>query len=184
MSAKKILCSLALLSATASCRTLRLAAQDAPSVAEAARRTRQQKQDSAKPAQVIDNDTLAPAPASAAASDANRATSPENPAADAAAHKSEPDAAAEEHKKAEFEALKQKIADKKASLHLEQREMALERDTFLSNPDHEHDKTGQEKLDSIEKTVNQSQAELAELEAKLADAAPPSEAKTPEPPSP
>src|SRR3974377_354639 len=42
--------------------TLGVAAQDEPSVADAARRARQQKQASAKPSSVITNDTLAPAP--------------------------------------------------------------------------------------------------------------------------
>ena len=56
--------------------TLGVAAQDEPSVADAARRARQQKQASAKPSSVITNDTLAPAPATVAGSSATTADAP------------------------------------------------------------------------------------------------------------
>src|SRR6516165_12826224 len=56
-----------LLIAAASFLAVGVRAQDEPSVADAARRSRQQKQASAKPSSVITNDTLRPAPTTAAA---------------------------------------------------------------------------------------------------------------------
>ena len=51
-----------LLIAAATFVALGVRAQDEPSVADAARRSRQQKQAPAKPSSVITNDTLRPAP--------------------------------------------------------------------------------------------------------------------------
>jgi hypothetical protein len=162
---------------------------DAPSVAEAARRARQQKQEAAKPAHVIDNDVIAPAPAAPPASpnapvpaspssDANAAKPPEG------APKVEADKTDEEKKNADLGALKQEIADKLAKVNLQQRELSLTQDTYLSNPDHDHDKTGKEKLDSMQADLAQLQAELTELQAKLAAIAPASDEKAPETPKP
>jgi chromosome segregation ATPase len=193
MSSKTILRLLALLLAVFSLSVPLFAQQDdAPSVAEAARRARQQKQEAAKPPHVIDNDAIAPSPAASAAtpalaapaSDANSAKPSETGAASGGAPKSEADKAEEEKKKADIEALKQQIADKLAKVNLQQREIALTQDTYISNPDHEHDKTGKEKLDSMQLDLTQLQAELTELQAKLAAVAPPSDEKTPESPKP
>ena len=89
MSPKNILRSLALLFAAISFFSIRLAAQDdAPSVADAARQARQQKQDAAKPARVIDNDAIPPSPSargSSASSDLNAAAPTDHTSASAAA---------------------------------------------------------------------------------------------------
>jgi hypothetical protein len=168
--------------------SIRVVAQDdAASVADAARRSRQQKQDAAKPAHVIDNDVIPSAPASAsssapAASASNSAT-PAQPAADAAAKKTDGDSANDESKKKEIDALKQEIADKKASLNLVQRQLSLDQDTYLSNPDHERDKAGKEKLDSMQLDISQAQSELDVLLAKLAALAPPSDSANPNSPA-
>ncbi len=186
MSPKTFLRSLALLLAAFSFFAGRLAAQDQPSVAEAARRAREQKQAAPKPAHVIDNDTLAPSSAapktsledSAAqgASPSPSATPSDSNASDQQEKASAPQAgkgagstedAAE--KKAKIDALKQQIADKKESVDLQQREIALAQDTFYSNPDHEHDRDGKAKLDSMQTDLEQQKAELAELQAKLAE---------------
>jgi hypothetical protein len=162
---------------------------DAPSVAEAARRARQQKQEAAKPAHVIDNDVIAPAPAAPAASP--NASAPASPSSDAnvakppeGAPKVEADKTDEEKKNADIEALKLQIADKLAKVNLQQRELSLTQDTYLSNPDHEHDKAGKDKLDSMQSDLSQRQAELTELQAKLAAIAPASDEKAPETPKP
>ncbi|MGB9445743.1 MAG: hypothetical protein WBR26_12140, partial [Candidatus Acidiferrum sp.] len=69
MSSKTVLRGLTLLLVTYACFSVRLAAQDdTTSVAEAARRARQQKQEAAKPARVIDNDNLAPSATAASVS--------------------------------------------------------------------------------------------------------------------
>ncbi len=166
-------------------------AQDAPSVAEAARRARQQKQESAKPARVIDNDSLPAAPATsspatapAPASDSSSAPAAANASDSSASGTSGVNAADEEEKKAQIEALKQEIADKKERINLQQREMALAQDTYLSNPDHEHDTAGKSKLDSMQSDLSQLQAQLTDLQAKLAALGPSPETKTPETPKP
>ena len=166
-------------------------AQDAPSVAEAARRTRQQKQESAKPARVIDNDSLPAAPASsspatapAPASDSTTVPAAANASDSSATGTAGANAADEEEKKAQIEALKQEIADKKERINLQQREMALAQDTYLSNPDHEHDNAGKSKLDSMQSDLSQLQAQLTDLQSKLAALGPSPETKTPETPKP
>jgi peptidoglycan hydrolase CwlO-like protein len=79
------------------------------------------------------------------------------------------DADAAAAKKAKIEALKKQIADKKESVDLQQRAIALAKDTFYSNPDHEHDRDGKAKLDSMQADLEQEKAELADLQAKLAE---------------
>jgi predicted RNase H-like nuclease (RuvC/YqgF family) len=168
----------------------RLAAQDASSVADAARQAREQKQASSKPAHVVDNDSLPPSPvtAPAAAKDSApttaQAAATENgsnaPAADGTAANSQDVA----EKKAKIDALKQEIADQQQSVNLHKRELALAQDSYYSNPDHDRDKPGKEKLDSLQSDLSQQQAQLAELQAKLAELAPPADNKTPEPAKP
>jgi uncharacterized protein YhaN len=177
MSPKLFVRSLALFIAAVSFSAIHLAAQDAPSVAEAARRTREQKQASAKPAKVLDNDSLphsstpsqpdSSAPATPSASDAT--PKDENAAASQAPKQPTADSSDDEKKKAEVEALKQQIADKKHSIDLLQREISLAQDTFYSNPDHVHDTAGKDKLDSMRADLQQQQADLADLQAKLAE---------------
>ncbi len=189
MSPKMLLRSLAMLLAALSLVAATLAAQDAPSVAEAARRARQQKQDAAKPAHVIDNDSLPPshtdsADSSAAAStpaDANAPAPADKAAATPASGTAEGDAD-EDRKKAEIAALKQQIADLKEKVNLQQRDIALSQDSFLSNPDHEHDKAGKEKLDSMNADLTQLQSQLADLLTKLNELGGSADNKTPEPP--
>jgi transglutaminase/protease-like cytokinesis protein 3 len=187
MSAKMTVRWLALLLAAFSFFSIRLVAQDdTTSVADAARRARQQKQSAAKPAHVIDNDAIPPSPAASAApsSDSGSAAPAETASSSAVAPKSGTDTAKEEKEKAEIEALKQQVADKKAKADLQRREMSLAQDSYLSNPEHENDKAGKEKLESMQSDLTQAQAELTELQAKLAALAPAPETKTPETPEP
>ena len=185
MSPKTILRSIALLLAAVSVFTIRIVAQDAPSVAEAARRTRQQKQDSAKPAHVIDNDSIPPSLSTPATttpgSDSNAAPPAEN---SSIADKPSEDPTTEQQKKAEIESLKQQIAEKQEKVNLQERELALAQDTYYGNVDHEHDKAGKTKLDSMQTDLTQAQTELAHLQAKLASLAPASDTKAPEPAKP
>jgi hypothetical protein len=188
MPSKTILRLLTLFVAAFALSTPLLAQDDSPSVAEAARRARQQKQDAAKPAHVIDNAAIPPSPAASnsapapapPASHANSAKPAESASASAEAPKQDPDNGDDEKQKAEIDALKKEIADKLAKVTLQQRDTALAQDTFLSNPDHDHDKAGKEKIDSMQSDLNQLQAELNELQVKLAALAPASDQKTPE----
>jgi hypothetical protein len=191
MLSRFLLRSFALLLALFAFSAIRLVAQDDTSVADAARRAQQQKQAAAKPAHVIDNDSLPPAPAAEASAPAP-ATAPAGanspaavPPADAAADSAgeKKDAAEEERDKKEIDQLKQEIAEKKQKLNLEQRELALDQDTYLSNPSHEQDKAGKEKLDSMQSDIAQAQSEIDELVARLA-ALGPADTSTPAPASP
>jgi hypothetical protein len=183
MSPKTMLRSLMLLLAAFSLFSIRLAAQDdAPSVADAARRARQQKQDAAKPAHVIDNDAIPPSPsASGLSSDSNAPAPADNTSASPAAAKPEANPADQAKKNEETEALKKEIADKKEKINFQQREIALAQDTYYSNPDREHDTAGKDKLNSMQADLTQAQAELADLQAKLAAAEPPGDEKPVEP---
>ena len=202
MSPRIIARALALLLMAGSFSAVRLAAQDEPSVAEAARRARQQKQAAPKPARIIDNDSIPPSHTAPATPAADSAASEANPSAptpssdsnapakseDATAPPSEKgtaDADAAAARKAKMEALKKQIADKKESVDLQQRAIALAQDTFYSNPDHEHDRDGKAKLDSMQGDLEQAKAELAELQAKLAELGESADSKpAPAPPQP
>ena len=169
--------------------TLGVAAQDEPSVADAARRTRQQKQASAKPSSVITNDTLAPAPATAASSSAASADAPtattqtgtEVPDSREKKSAAETDNDAEP-KKQEVAKLKEEIAQKQEQLRFLKSDLALKQDTFYSNPNYPHDADGKSRLDSMKSDIQQTQEELARLQTKLADLGPQEEPK-PAPPS-
>jgi len=201
MGRKGIIRTLTLLVAAASFSAFRVAAQDEPSVADAARRARQQKQASAKPSSVITNDTLAPAPnppaspaSSAAPSESANPAPPSAPvdtagAAEAGkgAGSAESKSAVEsdrdaEQKKQDVAKLKDEIARKQEQIKFLQSDLALRQDTFYRNPDYQHDAGGKNKLDSMKTEIQQAQDELAGLQAKLAGLGPQEEPK-PAPPS-
>ncbi|HYA63103.1 MAG TPA: hypothetical protein VED66_07850 [Candidatus Sulfotelmatobacter sp.] len=154
---------------------LHLAAQEAPSVAEAARRARQQKEAASKPAHVVTNDTLTPAPPSGEAktSGAPASESPAQAESPSSAAENPPAASTQdaERIKKEIEGLKQKIADKQRVISDLQREIALEQDIVYRNPDYQHDTAGKQKLDSLQSDLKQNQDDLAALKAKLTDLA-------------
>jgi hypothetical protein len=155
--------------------------QDSPSqsVAEAARKAREQKKAQAKPATVITEDTLkAPTPpekAVEAAADAQSAPNPaDTPAPDAAAKpaaKPQGDKNAGDDKKkhkAELEALKQQLTAAKKSLDLLQRELALDQDTYFSNPEHDRDAAGKAKLDGVKQRISDKEQEVDVLKTRVA----------------
>jgi hypothetical protein len=194
--------------------------QDAPSqsVADAARRAREQKKAAAKqPAPVITDDTLkpaAPAPqaANAPAPAPSPAATPANPPAPAAQAAADSSSAAEAgasaaatpagqpapaanpgdtdqqaKDSAELAALQQQVADAQKGLELLQRELALQQDTYFSNPDHSHDLAGKAKLDvMLEQITDKRQAvdalktQLAALQASSGVTAPPAPTAPPQ----
>ena len=151
------------------------------SVAEAARKAREQKKASAKPVPVITEDNLKPpTPAEKAveaAADVQAAANPAAPA-DAAKPGSKSDAAQGAQKaddeakkkkaKAELDGLKEQLATAKKSLDLLQRELALDQDTFLSNPYHDRDTAGHAKLDGIKQQISDKQQEVDVLKTRIA----------------
>jgi hypothetical protein len=187
----------------------------APSVADAARRAREQKKGAVRqPAPVITDDTLKPAaPAAQAANapapsrEAAPAPSPApavQPAADSsgaldasaaptpagqpapAAHAGDTDPKAKDS--AELATLKQQVADAQKDLELLHRELALQQDTYFSNPDHSHDLAGKAKLEAmLEQITDQRQAvdalktQLAALQASSGTTAPAAPIAPPQP---
>lgn len=162
------------------------------SVAEAARKAREQKKTAAKPSTVITNDTLKPAtPATVqnavaatesmpgtnatASTDATAAASaPAETAVEPANKTSEAEAA---KKKAEIEALKLQVADKAKEVDLQQRELALANESYYSRPDFSKDPDGKVKLDAMQSDLTQKKDELAQLKARLKALAPDADQK-------
>ena len=159
-----------------------------PSVAEAARKAREQKKTPAKPSTVITNDTLKPATpetvqnATAATESmpgANAAASADASADSAKAAQPAKGPTEEEiaKKKAKIEALKQEVADKAKEVDLQQRALALANDSYYSRPDFSKDPDGKAKLDAMQSDLAQKKDELAELKAKLKELAPDADQK-------
>jgi hypothetical protein len=167
--------------------------QDQPSVADAARRAREQRKAAAKqPSPVITDDTLkrsapsdqdASAPAaqqpSAAAIGSSQAEQPSPDAAGApngnaaAALAEKPGAAGGDTDQktqvsAELTALKQQVEEAQKGLELVQRELALQQDTYFSNPDHARDTAGKAKLEGTQQQAADKQQEVNALKAQLA----------------
>jgi hypothetical protein len=188
MGHKEMIRTTILLIAAASFLALGVRAQSEPSVADAARRSRQQKQASAKPSSVITNDTLRPAPTTAAAApsalpaEAPATTEASTQAAERPERNASETEDEAEQKKRDIAKLKEEIAQKQQQLKFLKSDLALKQDTFYSNPDHQHDGDGKTKLDSVKSDIKQAEDELAALQAKLAGLGPAAEAE-PAPPS-
>jgi hypothetical protein len=186
-----------------------LAAQDSQdtSVADAARRTQEQKKSTPKLVKVITNDNLpaapkadattqaAPsadastqfvteatpvptAPAAAPSADATQPTPADSTAAAAAAAQNDNVPA-----NPEVAALKRQIADQQKEVDLLLRLNSLDQDAFLSNPDHAKDLQTKAKLDAQQEEIHAKVAAVAALKAKLDAIAPGESAKT-QPPKP
>jgi hypothetical protein len=173
----------------------RAQSQPEQSVAEAARKAREQKKTAAKPSAVITNDTLQPATpatvqnATAATERMPGTTSSADTATDAradAANAAQPtkESAEEElaAKKAKIDALKQQIAEKAKEADLQQRALALENESYYSRPDFSKDPDGKAKLDAMQSDLAQKKEELAQLKAKLKELGADSDQKPAAPP--
>jgi hypothetical protein len=173
---------------------LRAQSQDntASSVAEAARRAKEQKKNSAKDTHVITNDTISLRPASAdtgaappagtvitsapARSTEAAAALPAAPAkaADSAASTSapaQPALSAGEKKEQSAEATKAKemLAQLQTELDVLKRELALDSDSYYSNPDYARDADGKAKLDELQKMIGDKQVSLEDLKKQVAE---------------
>jgi hypothetical protein len=163
--------------------------QDSQSVAEAARRAREHKKTAVKPARVITNDDVKPAPA--AASDSTPAPGIQAPSA-AASNANPPaveaplgSAAADpkdEKVSKEVAALRAQLKQAQSDLDLLQRELSLEQDNYFSKPDYSHDTAGKAKVDGIKQLVSDKQQEVDRLKARLAELQPPQSGSTTAPP--
>lgn len=181
--------------------------QDTQSVAEAARRAREQKKPTTdKPVTVITDDTLAVKKGdvqNATAEQPKVPGAPETPAqppagtaspqgaASADASTKSPDAqnantSPDEKGRALLKqrvALKEKIKNAQGDLDLLQREFQLDQDAYYSKPDYANDTTEKARLDSMKQQIADKQQELDRLKAELAalPAAPEAPANPPKP---
>jgi len=149
------------------------------SIAEAARRSRQSAKNATKPSKVITDDDLdkenikpgqqgltvdapakletEPPSAGAVAEAAAESSAPSDPAT-AAAPSDDP----------EITRLKDTIADAEKDADLARRDLALQQDTFYSNPDYVHDNAGKAKLAALQQQINDKQQEVDRLKTRLA----------------
>ena len=169
------------------------------SVAEAARKAKERKKTAPKENHVITDDTLQLRPASAdsngappagtvikttptvAAGDPTAATASTSPTAastEAAATAKPADvstAAADQKKKAEAAAAaaktKELLAQAQTQLDILKRELALDSDSFFSNPDYAHDAKGKAKLDDLKQLIGDKQTSVEELKRQLTELA-------------
>jgi uncharacterized coiled-coil protein SlyX len=158
--------------------------EQSSSVADAARRAREQKKKSDKPARVINDDNLKPAPGPTKPPDLQtaKATEPGVSAEAAAPLAAPPEAApaappakaAPPEKKesssnsAEAASMKAQLEELQKEMDLLQREVPLERDNFYSKPDYTHDTAGKAKLDALMQQVTDKQQDVEALKTRLA----------------
>ena len=153
--------------------------QDSQSVAEAARRAKEQKKAPAKPAKVFTEDDVKPASPAASAAAPSPASAPgaapsstagapaANPAAESPAEASKEGEKPKEPK--EVTALRDEIKQAESDLDWLQRELRLDQDALYSKTDYANDKAGIAKVDGEKQQVSDKQQEVDSLKAKLAD---------------
>jgi len=156
---------------------------DSASVADAARRAREQKRAAAKPARTLTNDDLpsrlaepaAPAaarPGAEQAADAGQAKAEEGGAAPVAP--SEPGAEAEAAKKkrpkieAALKQAKAELSEAQGELDVLERKAALDSEVFYSKTGYASDSEGKARLDAQAQQVGEKKRQVEDLKAKLA----------------
>ena len=151
----------------------------APSVAEAARRAREQKKAAAKPARSLTNDNLPEAPvsgANAAEAQVNTAKAEANAAATSDANQAQTAPVSDEkirEKNAEnaaaLEHAKEELARAEHELDVTQRKAALDSDAYYSKPDFANDKDGKANLDAEAQQISDKKQALETLKARVAE---------------
>ena len=151
----------------------------APSVADAAKQAREQKQNAASAAKVITDDDLdpknvKPGEEGLTAPTPQLETQPPSPAvvaaveaADAKSEKSPADDPLKKSDPARVAKLKAELAQAEEDLKLSQRESQLEQDTVYSKPDYQHDTAGKDKLAELQRAIGDKQALVDELKKRL-----------------
>jgi flagellar motility protein MotE (MotC chaperone) len=149
------------------------------SIADAARKSREAAKNATKPSKVITDDDLdkenikpgaqgltldgpaqletQPPTAGAVAEAEVTPSTPPDPAT-AAAASDDP----------EIRRLKESIADAEKDADLSRRDMALQQDTYFSNPDYVHDTAGKAKLAALQQQINDKQQDIDRLKTRLA----------------
>lgn len=135
----------------------------------------------APPAGTVINTTPVAATGDTPATDATAATASTSPAAAstevaAAAKPADASTAADDQKKkAEAAAAaaktKELLAQAQTQLDVLKRELALDSDSFFSNPDYAHDANGKTKLDDLKQLIGDKQTSVEELKRRLTELA-------------
>lgn len=154
-------------------------AQSQDSVADAARRAREQKKSAAKPVKVVTNDDVKPATPDAAPPSSGfgsqnppavgSANTPATPAPSGSAGATD---AKDEKTVKEIAHLKELIKQAESDVNLVQRQLSLEQDTYLSKPDYAHDTAEKAIVDALKQQVLDKQQDVARLKARLAEMQP------------
>jgi hypothetical protein len=175
-----------LLPSPASARTQGSQTAQEQSVADAARRSREQKKSAAKKSKIISNEdldleyykpgqegynfgappgssTAAPSTVAAAADGADQSAATTNKDSRPSSKESEEAAAQDE----EIKQLKEQIAKAEDQLKWQQRDFALNQDTVYSNPNYTDLQTGKAKLESQQRIINEMQADIDVLKTRL-----------------
>jgi hypothetical protein len=151
-------------------------------IAQAARRSREQARSATKPSKVITDDDLdkkGVKPGQQGLTvDAPARLETQPPTADQvaaavttpAAATTDPAAAPAASDDPEVAQLKEQIAEAEKDADLGKRELALQQDGYLSNPDHEHDTAGKAKVDALQQQITDQQQEIDRLKTRLAAA--------------
>ena len=181
-SAAALLLALSVLPVTASAQSQ---GQGDDSVADAARRAREQKKN-AKPVRTLTNDDLPAAPVAAAEAKPAAAPSedtpgdkPDNAQAKAADKNKAAEAAKDEAKdkkaarKAELEAtlarVKANLAESEGELNVLQRKEALDSDSYYSKTDYRDDTAGKATLDQDSQDITDKKTQLERIKSRIAD---------------
>lgn len=155
---------------------------DNTSVADAARRTREQKKNAAKPARTLTNDDLPAAPAATAQPPTAPTTDSPTPIEQAKPEEEAPKTAASAEPVAQAEAPAKKHAETEAALKrakaelaqaqgeldVLQRQAALDSNSYYSKTDFARDTDGKAKVDADTQQVNDKKFQVDELKAKVA----------------
>lgn len=152
---------------------------NADSIADAARQSRERAKNATKPSKVISDDDLDPAnlkPGQQGLTvDAppKLETQPPSPGAVAVEKQTpltakDPATAVTPADDPEIKRLKDSIADAEKETEIARRELALNQDTYYSNPDYAHDTTGKEKLDSLQQEIDAKQQVIDAMKTRLA----------------
>lgn len=153
--------------------------KEEPSLAEAARRTREQKARQPKAKRAWTNDTLPSAGAVSTVGEAPPTPSTSNneeaaPSTEAATREAgAPDEQAEKAEKergaaeADLSQVQEQLASAQSALELLSRDFDLMRQQFYSNPGYSSDSAGKARLDALESQVNAKRQEIEALKQKL-----------------
>jgi hypothetical protein len=149
------------------------------SVADAARRKRDEKKNAAKSAKVITDDDLDRHEFKPVKGGFNVGVAPQletgPPSAEAVAADEAADLASDDEAQKEAAAqdadiakVKSQLAQGEKDLDVLRRQFALDQDSYLSNADYAHDTAGKSNLDNEKQQINDKQAENERLKTRLA----------------